>query len=1164
MRKLYLVLALSLTFLMETRYEAALAQDFAYVAPPLAQRHEEDRIELKEVLASLEKKFHIYFTFESQVVRNKYIPAGVSMTDDLEETLTKVLAPFDLKFKKISSSYYTIYPKTESKEQKKESLINLGQVPMPFHYEAMLALPPMNPRVYPVAITISGTVTDEKNATLPGVNILEKGTTNGTTTDAAGHYTLNVQDEKSILVFSFIGYATQEIPVSGRSTIDIALMPTVQSLEEVVVVGYGTVERKDLTGSIGSIGGEALEQLKVTNVSEAMLGKIAGVQVKPYDGTPGKPPVINIRGTGSLSAGTEPLYVVDGFPVSDLGGINLSNVESIDVLKDASSTAIYGSRGSNGVVIITTKRGKSGATRFSFDAYYGLQKIARRPHYMNAAQQARAAYWGAYNTTKDAGQPTDIYPTDWYMPVPRLAMDYIEGKTTPTNPEIWGDKMPDTDWIDLVTRVAPVASYQLSTSGGGERLKFFISGEYMDQDGILLNSNFKRYSLQTNIDGQLSKRLTLRLSLNPSFTGQTGRAPDGTGYNTGSISNAHAIPAFIPPYAPDGSYFKISGYAESGNYLNGLALAKLVQDGENQGIFRGNIAADYKIGDNFLFNVMLGGNFVSSRRMLFVPKESSFHNTNPSGEEWTTFGLNWINQYTLNYNKTFGDHHITALGGFSAERSKRESNYMRSLAFPNNLIPYMSATDGIITEGNSDLNEWALISYLARLNYNYADKYYVTVSGRIDGSSRFGAQNRYGVFPSAALAWRISEEDFLQGQDFLSNLKLRVSYGQTGNNSIGNYAALATLNNVLYPLGDSPAAGFVEGRIPNSSLTWEKQSSLNAGIDAGVFSGRLNLTIDYFKTVNKDLLLNVSVPGITGFSNALQNIGEVENSGWEFGVNSVNVAGQRFKWSTDVNLTFSHNKVLGLGPGDAPIISVHHITKVGEPVGMFYGLVKDGIFETSEELAQGPLYNPGASNGTHVGDIKFKDFSGPDGVPDGIINSYDRVIMGSPHPDFFYGMSNTVSYQNFSLSVSLQGVVGNEIFSLTRVGNLRSSWQRKLLAEYNNFWISEEEPGDGETPRAHDEPTGGIREQSTYFLENGTYLRVNNITLGYTLPGTVAQKIGLTSARVYLNSTNPFLASTTSGYNPDVTRPGNPLQPGEDNNQYPLAKSLRLGLNLGF
>ena len=1162
MRKLYLPLIICLGNLMLLHYQPTSAQAIAYMSSPLTQHANPKKLD--KILASLEKKFRVYFTFESEVVRNKFLQHDVEITEDLEETLLNILKPFGLKFRKISDRYYTIFARTQSHPEGNNSDTDRKTQGMNFgkhdsFYASLVTAP-----VKVLLLTVSGTVTDESQQSLPGVNVLEKGTTNGTTTDASGRFTLNLQDESSVLVFSFIGYTSQEVPVNGRSIINIALVPSVQALEEVVVVGYGTVERKDLTGAIGSIGAGDLEQLKVTNVTEAILGKIAGVQVKPYDGTPGKAPAINIRGVGSLSAGTEPLYVVDGFPVSDLQGINLSNVESIDVLKDASSTAIYGSRGSNGVVIITTKRGKTGATKFTFDAYYGLQKIARRPTYMNAAEQARAAYWGAYNTTVDAGQPTDIYPTEWYMPVPRLAMDYIEGKTTPTNPEIWGNTMPDTDWIDLVTRVAPVQNYQLSTSGGSENFKFFISGEYMDQDGILLNSNFKRYSLQTNLDGQLTDRLSLRVSLNTAFTEQTGREPDGTGYNTGSISNAHAIPAFIPPYDPQGGYFKISGYAESGNYLNGLALANLVQDGEDEGMIRGNISAEYKILDDLSFNVMMGGNFGSSRRMLFVPKEPSFHNTNPSGEEWTSFGISWINQYTLNYNKSYGDHHVTALGGFSAERSKIESNYLRSNAFPNNLIPYMSATEGIITQGNSDLNEWSLVSYLARVNYNYNDKYYLTVSGRIDGSSRFGAENRYGIFPSTAVAWRISEEDFLRDQSLISNLKLRVSYGQTGNNSIGNYAALATLSNVLYPLGDRPSAGFVEGRIPNATLTWEKQSSLNAGVDAGFLRDRINLTVDYFHTLNKDLLLNVNVPGTTGFSSALQNIGEVENTGWEFGLNSINVAGQKFNWSTNFNITFSRNKVVNLGPEGAPIVTARHITRVGEPVGMFYGLVKDGIFETSEELAQGPLYNPGARNETHVGDIKFKDFSGPDGVPDGIINSYDRVVMGSPHPDFYYGMTNNISYQNFNLSFSLQGVVGNEIFSLTRVGNLRSSWQRKLLAEYNNFWISEEEPGDGETPRAHDEPTGGIRENSTYFLENGTYLRVNNITLGYSFPSNVAEKLKLGSARIYLLATNPFLISNTSGYNPDVTRPGNPLTPGEDNNQYPLAKSLRLGLNLVF
>lgn len=1012
--------------------------------------------------------------------------------------------------------------------------------------------------------TITGTIADaETKEPMIGVNIQVKGTTMGVISDASGQYSLSVPSQNDILVFSFIGYTTQEVNIGNRSVVNIGLSAELTGLNEVVVIGYGSVRKADLTGSVGSVTTESLKEVKVTTVGQALLGKVAGVQIKQADGAPGAPPEIIIRGVGSMAGGTSPLYVVDGFPVSDLQSINPENIESIDILKDASATAIYGSRGSNGVIIVNTKRGQAGSNQISFDVSAGFQSISKKPVYLTAYEQAKSAYWGAYNRNIDLAADVSGDPRTWRLKVPQIALDILAGKTTPTNPEIYGSTMPNTDWLDLILRVAPVQSYQLSSSGGNENLKYSISGEYLNQDGIIINTNYKRYSLQANIDGQLTKRLAIKVNLNPSHTVDIGGDPSGVGYGTGAVSNANSISAYTPAYAPNGDYFVLSGYEETGNYPNAVALAKEIIDNETGSRFRGNIVSEYSILDELKFNIMLGGSFITDRRQFFQPQLPSFLNAKATGQEWTNIGSNWINEYTLNYNKIFGKHRLVGLAGMTAERSKIESNSLSSNAYANNLVPYMSAAGGIFTGGTSTIGEWSMVSYLARINYTYDDRYYITTSFRTDGSSRFGSEKRYGVFPSGALAWRISQEEFMNSVSFVSNLKVRASYGQTGNNNIGNYASLATVSNVNYPMGGIPTAGFFEARIYNPELTWEKQSSFDLGMDLGFFNDRVTITADYFITRNKSLLLNVNIPTITGFNTALQNIGEVENKGMELVLNTVNVKG-KFEWSTDFNLSAYRNKVLALGPEGDPIISDHHKTEVGQPIGMFYGLVMDGIFESTEELAQGPIYNPGASNRTRVGDIKFKDFSGPNGSPDGIINSYDRVYMGSPHPDFYYGMTNNFSYKNISLAVSLQGVVGNEIYSLVRVTSLRSSYRRKILGEGRDFWISEAEPGDGQTPRQNDEPSGGIREASSLFLEDGSYLRINNIALNYTLPGEIAQRLKLNSVRFYVNASNPFLFSKTSGFNPDVTRSSNPLQPGEDNNQYPLAKSIRLGINLGF
>ena len=1000
--------------------------------------------------------------------------------------------------------------------------------------------------------SVSGTVTDANDSPLPGANILEKGTTNGVQSDFDGNFSLNVGDD-AVLVISYIGFKTIEIPVSGQSNISVSMEEDAAGLDEVVVVGYGQVKKADLTGSVGSVDAADLQEVKVSNVQQALLGKIAGVQIKPNDGTPGAPPQIIVRGVGSLSAGSDPLYVVDGFPVPDLQTLNPDDIQSIDILKDASATAIYGSRGSNGVVLITTKRGQEGKARINLDISSGLQEVSQIPHYMNAFEQATYAYWGSYFRTLDLGGDVSAPPETWQYRVPQTALDILDGKPGTA----------DVDWIEEVLRTAPVSNYQLSASGGSEDIKYALSGEYLDQEGIIIGSSFSRYSLRANLDAQLTEKLALKVNLNPSYTERVGENPEGTGYGTSILGNATSINPYTPVYDENGDYFVINGLPETGNFPNPVALANEVTDETSRTNFFGNIDLSYSITDDLIFNVMAGANLSSSRNLRFVPDIPSFIVATPFGSDITEQVTNWISEFTLNYDKNFGEHHVTGLAGFTTQKNKFESNFLESDNFPNNLIPYLNSAGGILTGGGAGISEWSLISYLGRINYDYANKYYLTASIRTDGSSRFGTENRYGVFPSAALAWRISEENFLEDVDAIDNLKLRVSYGETGNNNIGNYASLATIDNVNYPLGNIPIGGFILNRIGNPNLTWEKQGSFNVGLDLNLFKGRVNFTLDGFRTINKSLLLNVNIPAITGFTSSLQNIGKIENKGWELGVNTVNFRGD-FRWTTDFNISSYQNEVLKLGPEGDPIIGNRHITKIGEPLGAFYGLVQDGIFETQAEYDQGPIYNPGGANSTRVGDVKFKDFSGPDGVPDGAIDSYDRVIIGSPYPDFYYGMTNRFNYSNLSLSISLQGVQGNKVGSLARDVGGRNELRVNQLALYNNFWRSEEEPGDGNAQRPNDEPTGGIREFSTQKLDVGSYLRINNISLGYELPTKIVEKLKMSSIRLYINASNPFTFTKFEGFNPDVSRTNDPLMPGEDNNNYPLAKTWTLGLNLGF
>ena len=1013
---------------------------------------------------------------------------------------------------------------------------------------------------------VKGFITNSNNEPLFGVSVVIRNTatnfTSGTTSDSSGNFSFSQLPAGGPYSFNFsaIGYDLQTL--SGYNikeditlSLVVKMKSNAESLNQVVVVGYGTQKRKDLTGSVASINAGQIKDLAVGRVDQALLGKMAGVQVKPVSGEPGVSPQIRIRGIGSISAGAGPLYVVDGFPTGNIETLNPNDIESMDVLKDASATAIYGSRGSNGVIIINTKRGKSGKPRFGFDTYVGFQKIAKRPEFMNAKEQATYYLDGIRNRNIDEKRDVSGPYTSWFIKVPPEVIEVLEGRNT-----------YDVDALDEVLHTAPQQQYQLTASGGNESVKYALSGEYFNQDGIIINSGFKRYSVRANIDAQFSKRLSVKVNLNPSFTESRNvlAAGAGTGPNDGVIAQAVMANSFFPLRTPAGDYFAFSGLAGSSNLTNPLALANEIKANVKGMRLLGNISAEYKILENLKFGVLLGGNLMSTRGMSFKPQIPAFFNEPAIGTDYSGMLTNWLTEYTLNYNTIIGDHTISALGGFTSQKEGYESNTLTSNKYPNNLVPNLSAVSGQITNGSSDKYQWSLISYLARVNYNYKSKYYLTASIRTDGSSRFGSENKYGLFPSMALAWRISDENFLKNVAFLSELKLRASYGATGNNNIGNYDQYATINYERYTYGGAAVGGFAPGRLANPFLTWEKQQQVNFGIDISVFDRRISLTVDHFRSRNTDLLLNVNVPDVTGFSTALQNIGEVKNSGWEFVLSTLNLKGT-FEWTTDFNISTYKNEVVKLGPQGDPIYSGGNVTMIGQPIGMFYGWVTDGVFKNAAELAQGPIFRPGSTIASRVGDTRFVDISGPDGKPDGVIDGLDQTIMGSPYPDFYYGMTNRFAYKNFSLGISLQGSQGNKVLSVARLGTLNTRGRVRQLASSNAYWKSEQDPGDGQVPRPNDAPTGNNRDPwNSRYLDEGTYLRINNISLSYTLPSAIVQRLSLASLRFYVSATNPFIFTKNEAFNPDVSNSENPLTPGIDQNNYPLTKSIVFGLNMSF
>lgn len=752
--------------------------------------------------------------------------------------------------------------------------------------------------------TITGKILSASGEPIIGANVIEKGTTNGTVTNLDGEFTLSL-DPSSTLQVSYIGYQTLERRLNNASFYSIKLVEDSQALEEVVVVGYGVVQKKDLTGSVAQIQSDDLQDLAVPRIDQALSGKMAGVQVISTTGEPGAAPLIRVRGVGSISAGMEPLYVIDGFPGDDISMINPSDIETIDILKDASATAIYGSRGANGVVLITTKRGKEGKARISLNAYYGWQKVLRTPKFLSKEEQAQYYYEGIKNQNLDAGYDVSGDPRkDWNYAVPQTVMDVLNG----TNPY-------NTDAYDEIFQTAPQQSYNLSVQGGNEKIKYAVSGEYTSQEGIIVTNKFQRFSARANLDAKLSDRVSMKFNMNSTYSnGRNILASGGAAESEGILGAATTWLKWYPLYNEDGSYFSGFGQDATNNVWNPLAQAYEIKRKNEQYRTLANLEMDIKIIEGLNFKAMLGANVVNRHKYSFIPKLDVFSNSSDGTDERSD-RLNWITEWTMNYQKSFKKHNLSALVGYTTQKETNKSNYLRSMSYPNNLVYTLNAVSNDIYAGNSDENEWSLISYLARVNYNYDSKYYITASIRADGSSRFGKSNKYGYFPSVALAWRASEEDFLKSVEAITNLKLRASYGETGNNNIGNYAHIATIDYESYVLADKGVGGFAPANIENALLTWEKQRAFNVGLDVSVFNSRVNLTADYFITRNHNLLLNVYVPQITGFNTSLQNIGEVENRGWELTLSTLNLKGA-FEWTTDFNISSFKNKVLKLGPDE--------------------------------------------------------------------------------------------------------------------------------------------------------------------------------------------------------------------------------------------------------
>lgn len=1032
---------------------------------------------------------------------------------------------------------------------------------------------------------ITGTVTDAANGdALAGTTIQVKGTNVGATTDSQGKYQINLPAAGKTLVFSFIGYQPLEIVVGNRSVVNAQLTATDNALSEVVVVGYGVQNRRDITTAIGSVKAKDLAGQPVASFDQALAAKIAGVQVSQTSGAPGAALSVRVRGTGSISAGNDPLYVIDGIPLSRdtkfatgstntqfpdnpinvLSTINTDDIESIEVLKDASAAAIYGSRGSNGVVLLTTKRGREGKTMVNYDSYVGVQQVSKKIDLLDAYQYSQLSYEAKNNAYLDrnpTGRPTDSNP---------IRSAGIGAPSTLIQPEILPylsgqPGLTSTDWQDAIFRSAAIQNHTLSISGGKDNVKFYVSGNYMNQRGVVISSGFKRYSTRANVEVK-SGKLTAGINLNPTYAYHDLVKAEGPYLGEGVVGLAVQSAPIFPVTNADGSYnFGHNGWGYGAtSILNPVAIANQVSDKLSQLRVLGNVYAQYAITKDLSYRLSLGTDVNAFQRDYYRPSTLEIRDrkgpSTPTGFSRAQNFVNWLVENTVNYNHSFGLHTVSALAGFSSQKDRRVSNELTATNFPNDLVYTLNA--GQVSSGSSDRQEWSLLSYIGRVQYDYNGKYLLSAAVRADGSSRFGRNNRFGYFPSVSAGWNLSQEAFLKSVSWLSDLKLRASYGLTGNFQIPNYGSISLLNYQNYILGNETiVSGLAPGNSANDKLRWEKTAMFDIGFDAGFLRNKLNLTVDYYNSNTSDLLLNVPVPRSSGFSTELQNIGKVNNQGIELTLGTRQTFG-RFRWEASANVAANRNKVIALGPSGDPIIvaggvaGAQFITQIGRPIGEYYTMINDGVFKNQAEIDAYPH-----TTTTRPGDFKFRDNDG-----DGRIDfNRDRAITGSYLPKYTFGFTNNFAYRGFDLSFALQGVQGHKILNLIRRYVYNMEGNGNLFVGSLNRWQSADNPGNGLVNRANRLASGSNGEISTWHIEDGSYVRVRNITLGYALPTALLQKINVSRARLYVTAQNPFTFTKYLGYNPEVnSRPDSALSSGEDYGTYPLPRTTSVGLNLSF
>lgn len=975
--------------------------------------------------------------------------------------------------------------------------------------------------IFAQQITVQGVVKDQTGETVIGASVMEKGTTNGTITGIDGDFSLNMSSNGTLVV-SFVGNKTQEVQVKGQKQLQVVLSEDAEMLDEVVVIGYGTMKKSDLTGAVSSIGNKDIKDSPVSNLGQAIQGKISGVQIVDA-GKPGDNVSIKIRGLGSIN-NCDPLVVIDGVP-TDLGlsSLNMADVERLDVLKDASATAIYGSRGANGVVMITTKRGTEGKGKLAVSANYSFQNATNVPSLLNAAQYAELS--------------NDMMVNSGRNPNPEWA-----------NPSELG---AGTDWMDELLRTGVMQNYTVSYSGGNEKSHYYVSGGFLDQSGIVKSVNYRRFTFQSNSDAQVLK--WLKFSNNITFSADTKKSGS---YNIGDALKALPI---YPVKNEDGSWSGPDGnsewYGSTRNPIGPTELNKSQTDGYN---FLANLTAELTFTKWLKFKSTFG----YDAKFWFIDNFTPKYNWKPTPTEETSryksdnksFTYLWDNYFLFDH--TFAEkHRVGLMAGMSAQWNTNDYLNAQKNVFMFDNVHEMDNGEEMYAIGGNE-TEWALLSYMARVNYSYEDRYLLTATIRRDGSSRFGKKHRWGTFPSVSVAWRASQEKWFPKNDYINDLKVRAGYGVTGSQaSVGNYSYLASYNTSVYPFGISSGnqTALVSSTLANPYIHWEEVAQTNIGFDASLFNSRVMFSFDAYLKETRDMLVKASIPITSGFEDTTTtytNAGKVRNQGIEMSLHTINLTGE-LGWETNLTATYNKNKIKDLN-SDVPYyinqINNSYVTMLAKdyPINVFYGYVTDGIFQNQSEVNTHAV-QPGAE----PGDIRFRDLNN-----DGVINDSDRTVIGNPNPSWLFSMNNSLSYKGFELSVFLQGIAGNKIYNANNIDNTGMAAAYNQTTDVLKRWQGE--GTSNSMPRAvFGDPNQNTRV-SDRFVENGSYLRLKNITLSYTFPKQWLQKAQIENARLSLSCENVATITGYSGFDPEVGING------IDQNRYPISRTFSLGLNFNF